>query len=119
MRLTVVVDCADPTTLAGFWEAALGYRRVDAPVGYAALVPQRDEPGPVVLLQRVPEPKVGKNRVHLDLHPADPQAHIALLESLGARRLGGWVDELLAEGLRWQVLTDPEGNEFCVVEHLG
>jgi catechol 2,3-dioxygenase-like lactoylglutathione lyase family enzyme len=118
MRLSVVLDCADPLLLAPFWETALGYHRVDAPEGYAALVPQRGESGPVLLLQRVPEPRSTKNRMHLDLHPEDPQAHVETLQRLGARRIGGWIDELVAEGVRWQVLADPEGNEFCVVEHV-
>jgi catechol 2,3-dioxygenase-like lactoylglutathione lyase family enzyme len=118
MRLSVVLDCVDLAMLASFWETALGYHRVDAPEGYAALVPQRGETGPVLLLQRVPEPKTAKNRMHLDLHPQDPRAHVEALELLGARRVGGWVDELVAEGVRWQVLIDPEGNEFCVVEHV-
>jgi catechol 2,3-dioxygenase-like lactoylglutathione lyase family enzyme len=119
MRLSVVVDCSDPVMLAPFWETALGYRRVDAPEGYAALVPREGQSGPVLLLQRVPEPKSGKNRVHLDLHPGDPHAHLEALERLGARRVGGWVEDLMSEGFRWQVMEDPEGNEFCVVEHVG
>jgi catechol 2,3-dioxygenase-like lactoylglutathione lyase family enzyme len=119
MRLSVVLDCADPVSLAPFWETALGYHRVDAPEGYAALIPRPGETGPVLLLQHVPEPRTAKNRMHLDLHPEDPHAHVATLERLGARRIGSWVEELLADGVRWQVLADPEGNEFCVVEHVG
>ncbi|HEX3004741.1 MAG TPA: VOC family protein [Angustibacter sp.] len=119
MRLTVVIDCHDPEALEPFWAAALGYRPAQGPPGWAALVPPDGETGPVVLLQAVPEAKSVKNRVHLDVHPDDPAAHVARLEALGARRLGGWVDELADEaGVRWLVLADPEGNELCVVEHL-
>ncbi len=119
MRLTVVIDCSDPASLEAFWAAALDYRPAEGPTGWAALVPQEGETGPVVLLQPVPEPRSGKNRVHLDVHPSDPAAHVERLEHLGGRRVGGWVDELADEaGVRWQVMADPEGNELCVVEHL-
>ncbi|MDF3301935.1 VOC family protein [Streptomyces tropicalis] len=65
-----------------------------------------------VLFQRVPEPKTGKNRLHLDLHPGEGRRaqEVVRLEGLGAKVLrqisepsGGWV-----------VMADPEGNEFCV-----
>ena len=119
MRLTVVIDCSDPASLEPFWATALDYRPAEAPAGWAALVPQDGEPGPVVLLQPVGEPKSGKNRVHLDVHPPDPAAHVARLEGMGGHRVGGWVEELAIEaGVRWQVMADPEGNELCVVEHL-
>lgn len=119
MRLTVVIDCLDPAALVPFWEAALDYRQVDAPPGYAALVTTGDDPQPTLLLQQVPERKHGKNRVHLDVHPEDPLERVARLEALGATRLGDW-DEHLADsaGVRWLVLQDPEGNELCVVEHV-
>jgi predicted enzyme related to lactoylglutathione lyase len=119
VRLTVVIDCADPAALAPFWAAALEYQQADAPEGYAAVVPATRGDGPVVLLQRVPEDKAGKNRVHLDLHPDDPHAHLARLEGLGARRVGSWVEDLVqVAGVRWVVMNDPEGNEFCLVEHV-
>ncbi len=118
MRLTVVLDCLDPAALVPFWAAALDYREAEAPPGYAALVPAERGAGPVLLLQQVPEPRRGKNRMHLDLHPDDPSAHLARLESLGGTRLGDWLD-LDSAGVRWLVLADPEGNELCLVEHVG
>ncbi|MER7955944.1 MULTISPECIES: VOC family protein [unclassified Streptomyces] len=65
-----------------------------------------------ILFQRVPEAKTVKNRVHLDLHPGPDarDAEVERLESLGAsvqRRVSEW-------GTTWVVMTDPEGNEFCV-----
>lgn len=65
-----------------------------------------------VLFQRVPEPKTGKNRLHIDLHsaPGEMEAETVRLEALGAAVLRR-VDE---PGGRWVVMTDPEGNEFCV-----
>ncbi|MEU2245304.1 VOC family protein [Streptomyces sp. NPDC019224] len=65
-----------------------------------------------ILFQRVPEPKTVKNRLHLDLHagPDRREAEVARLEGLGAK-----VEREVAEqGGKWTVLTDPEGNEFCV-----
>ena len=60
--------------------------------------------------QRVPEGKVGKNRVHVDLHHPDPEALIAKVIDLGGTRLQDHGDESFS----WTVLADPEGNEFCV-----
>ncbi|MBO1414310.1 VOC family protein [Streptomyces sp. FH025] len=65
-----------------------------------------------ILFQAVPEPKQGKNRLHLDVHPgpAEHDATVTRLEALGATALRH-VDE---PGGRWLVMQDPEGNEFCV-----
>jgi hypothetical protein len=118
VRLTIVIDSVDPGALVPFWSAALGYQEAPAPPGYRALVPPERDGRPVVLLQQVQEAKSGKNLVHLDVHPDDPAAHLARLESLGARRLTGWQDLVAEAGVRWLVLADPEGNELCVVEHV-
>ncbi|MFB7864001.1 VOC family protein [Streptomyces sp. NPDC056069] len=65
-----------------------------------------------ILFQRVPEPKAGKNRLHLDLHPAPGtrEAEVARLEGLGAKALR----QVAEPGGSWTVMADPEGNEFCV-----
>jgi predicted enzyme related to lactoylglutathione lyase len=65
-----------------------------------------------VYLQRVPEGKQVKNRVHLDLFVADAALLISELEALGARVLGE--PQTGSEGGWWQVMADPAGNEFCV-----
>jgi predicted enzyme related to lactoylglutathione lyase len=65
-----------------------------------------------MLLQQVPEPKQGKNRMHLDLRVADSETEVARLVALGARILQGPHDD---EGHWTTVLADPEGNEFCVI----
>lgn len=115
MRISVVLDCLDPDRLVPFWEEALGYRLADSLEGYRVLVPREGEPaGPVVILQPVPEPKRGKNRMHVDLHPADAARHIEHLESLGGRRVGS---PIASFGVTWQTMSDPEGHEFCVVGH--
>ncbi|MEU3556685.1 VOC family protein [Streptomyces fragilis] len=65
-----------------------------------------------LLFQRVPEPKTGKNRLHLDLHPGNGarEAEVERLTALGARVLR----EVREQGGAWTVMYDPEGNEFCV-----
>jgi predicted enzyme related to lactoylglutathione lyase len=71
------------------------------------------------LLQRGPEPKSGKNRLHLDLHHDDGPAEVERLVALGASRVGAVNTEYLElDGTRFQVMADPEGNEFCVVWRL-
>jgi Glyoxalase-like domain len=122
MSLTIVIDCHDPDSLVGFWCTALEYRSVDVPGldSYRVLVPDAAQPGaPVVALQRVSEPRTGKNRVHLDVHPADLWARVAELEALGGRRQGEPVTEWLPVlGTWWQVMIDPEGSELCVVADI-
>ncbi|MET7860473.1 VOC family protein [Streptomyces sp. NPDC005318] len=65
-----------------------------------------------LLFQRVPEPKAGKNRLHLDVHagPDRRETEVVRLEGLGATRL----HKVEEPGGTWWVLADPEGNEFCV-----
>jgi predicted enzyme related to lactoylglutathione lyase len=124
MRLSVVLDCSDPAALVPFWTAAMGYRLASSPPGFEVLVPAEGEPaGPVIVLQRVPESKQRKNRMHLDVHVplvTGVPAHAARLAELGAERIGAPVTELWeAAGIWWQVMTDPEGNEFCLVADPG
>ncbi len=115
MRVSVVLDCSDPDALVRFWEAALAYRLVDSADGYRILAPRDEEPpGPVLILQAVPEPKIAKNRVHIDVHPDDAGEHVRYLETLGAQKLG---TPIAAYGVEWQTMADPEGHEFCVVAH--
>ncbi len=70
---------------------------------------------PTIFFARVPEEKVVKNRLHLDLSPIDTDrdTEIARLEALGARRT-----DLAPPETSWVVMLDPEGNEFCVLRSL-
>src|SRR5437588_334424 len=65
-RLEVILDCSDPEELMGFWREALGYRVYYSEPSLAVLVPHEVNASPL-LLQQVPEPKVGKNRMHVDI----------------------------------------------------
>ena len=124
MRVSVVLDCSDPAALVPFWCAALGYEQAGTIADFAVLRPAPGEPpGPVFILQRVADPKVGKNRSHVDIHPPAQPGVLALadrLEALGGHRRGAPVTELLEEiGIWWQVMSDPEGNEFDLVADPG
>jgi Glyoxalase-like domain len=112
LRMTeAVIDCADHGTVVDFWRDALGYRRVEVNEQYVALVPPSREPGQVPLLfQKVPEAKVVKNRVHLDFRAPVMAEEVARLVGLGATVLA----ERSLDDLRWTVMADPAGNEFCV-----
>jgi len=113
-RFEFVIDCRDPWALVSFWETALTYTRHPEATGepYLGMLPPENEPGPVVVLQRVPESKVVKNRAHLDLYVNDPESLIERLLSAGGSRLG---DPQTYEGQWFQVMQDPEGNEFCIL----
>jgi hypothetical protein len=110
-RVDLVLDCAEPSTLAEFWREALDYRDYYMDTNVAVLVPKEGVTPPLVL-QGVPEPRVGKNRMHLDIVVDDIEPEIARLQSLGATRLDTGVQSL-GETL-WVRMSDPEHNEFCV-----
>ena len=109
----LVLDCADPENLARLWAAALGYNYVGAAGSYVLLLPP-DPSQPKLLLQRVPEPKITKNRLHIDINVDDIDGEAARLESLGARRVSS--SPMSEHGTRWHVMADPEGNELCVCD---
>jgi predicted enzyme related to lactoylglutathione lyase len=113
---TVTFDCADPGRLAEFWAASLGWEvdegdeEPDAsikPVGTTAETPWQG-----LYFQKVPEGKVVKNRVHLDLRPLDSMA----AEVERSIALGATVQQRVdVEDSFWTVMLDPEGNEFCIL----
>jgi predicted enzyme related to lactoylglutathione lyase len=112
------IDANDPSALAGFWEALLGWRRTHEEPDEVVLEPPVGSPEdgvvPDLLFLRVPEGKQAKNRLHFDLRPDDQAAEVARAESLGARRVSvGQGDDVT-----WVVLADPEGNEFCILRAL-
>jgi catechol 2,3-dioxygenase-like lactoylglutathione lyase family enzyme len=112
------IDCANPNRLAEFWCGVLGYRTVDtgeSTDGSAFVeIGPADGDGPAVLFEQVADlpPKREKNRVHLDV--AAPtgsyRAEVSRILDLGAEH-----KDVGQRGVPWTVLTDPEGNEFCVL----
>jgi predicted enzyme related to lactoylglutathione lyase len=111
--ISLVLDCADPERLAAFWAPALDYANLGGAGAYVVLLPNAT-PGPKLLLQRVPEPKTVKNRMHLDIETPDVAAEAARLEGLGAQRVQA--EEMHEHGTTWILMADPEGNEFCVCD---
>ena len=127
-RLTeIVVDCRDPSTLAAFWTAALDYHVVRAEDDQVEIAPWPEEPPdlaarvrqapavPTIVFVSVPEGKTVKNRLHLDIRPLDRpyEDEVRRLIDLGARRA-----DIGQGAVPWVVLSDPEGNEFCVLGPL-
>ena len=110
-KIGLVLDCADPDKLAEFWSAAIGYTTLGGEGSYVLLVDEGAQQ-PKLLLQRVTEPKSGKNRMHFDIETPTVDEEVTRLEALGARRIEAEVFE--EHGNRWVVMADPEGNEFCV-----
>ena len=106
----LTIDCDDPERLAAFWCALLGYERQENFTASIRIGP-RSGAGPVLLLAPNATPKTAKNRLHLDLRPADRAATVDRAMALGAQPVP-WAR---AES-RWTVLEDPEGNEFCVLQ---
>jgi predicted enzyme related to lactoylglutathione lyase len=108
----ITIDCAEPLALAAFWTAALDLAVAGDYGDFVLLLPHGKAMGEAVGigLQRVPEAKAGKNRVHLDFHTEDREAEVQRLVALGAKQH----DTHSVPGLTWTVLSDPDGNEFCV-----
>ncbi|HLB39193.1 MAG TPA: VOC family protein [Actinomycetota bacterium] len=130
MRIDAIVfDCRDAAPLARFWAETLGWSV--APYDEAELTrlaskgitdpeddpsvmvePPEDTELPMLFFTEVPEGKVAKNRVHLDVVAEDElEAEVERLEGLGAS-IHSWAE---GDGGIWCVMLDPEGNEFCVM----
>lgn len=139
-KFSITMDAADPLAQGEFWAMALGYVREPPPPPYQTwdealigwgLPPERwndanaivdpDGIGPRIFIQKVPEPKVAKNRVHLDVRVSTSR------ENKDLAALQTKADQLVAAGAtqlevfddpstgQWIVMQDPEGNEFCIV----
>jgi hypothetical protein len=128
LRLTeIVIDCRDAAALAAFWAAALGYHVVRSDEDQVEIAPWEQEPAdladqvrrspqaPALVFVVVPEGKVVKNRLHMDVRPVDDDhdGEVQRLIGLGARHA-----DIGQGSVPWTVLTDPEGNEFCVLGPL-
>jgi predicted enzyme related to lactoylglutathione lyase len=108
-NVDIVIDGHDIEPLMDFWAAALGYRKSGTKDQYGLLLP--DDPAhPPVIVQRVPEPKTSKTRVHIDLRVDDVETKATELEALGAKR----IDVGQPGDAKFIPMADPEGNEFCV-----
>jgi hypothetical protein len=135
-RIDLTLDCADPTRLAEFWKLALGYADEPPPAPYATRqewLEQFDlsdddaddaawlhDPagvGPRLCLMQVPEPKVVKNRLHMDVRVAgdgSPQERWARITAAVERLTAAGGRTLREDAGHHVTMADPEGNEFDV-----
>lgn len=108
---SVVIDCNDFSRMSGFWQAALGYEPREEPEDDWVVLRDPAGAGVNVSIAKVPEPRLGKNRLHLDLYTQDAPAEIERLQALGAE-----VTRTPGPDEDFTVLADPEGNLFCVIQ---
>ena len=114
----VTVDAHNPRALAEFWAEALGWSIGEDgdDIGWW-IERELNDPNrtgfPDILFLKVPDSKVVKNRLHLDLRPDDQAAEVTRLESLGAKKVE--IGQSTDPDTTWVVMADPEGNEFCVL----
>jgi hypothetical protein len=140
-KVQIVFDCRDPAGLSKFYAEALHYKLQDPPEGYksweealkawgvpeaewnsASAIVDPEEKGPRIYFQQMDTPKLGKNRVQLDINASEGarvptqerkgqvRAEVERLLKLGAIEQREWEERQEY----WVVLQDPEGNEFCV-----
>jgi predicted enzyme related to lactoylglutathione lyase len=109
----IVIDAHDLPSLARFWADALGWRVLSSREQEVVVGPEVDAPVGLCFMPAGRTRKIVKNRVHLDVTTTadDRDSEIARLIDLGAHR----VDIGQTGQESWEVLADPEGNEFCVV----
>lgn len=104
---SLTFDCTDALRLAQFWAEALGSNVDEDATREKAYVEAPGWGGPNMWFNAVPEPKIAKNRVHLDLRaPGRRRDEVRRLTDLGAT--------IIRDGAELVVMADPEGNEFCV-----
>jgi predicted enzyme related to lactoylglutathione lyase len=106
-------DAHDAAKVAQFWADTLGRQVADGADTHDAVVLPSDlvSAGPRLVFHQVPEDKIVKNRVHLDLSTTDLDADTERLEHLGATI----VRDVAEHGYHWITMADPEGNEFDLI----
>ena len=107
----VVFDCGNAGKLAQFWSEVLGRPVGPDPSEEFASIDAGGGAALSLAFAKVPEPKAGKNRVHLDLTVAALDDEVERVIAAGAREAGRFEED----GSRWVTLTDPDGNEFDLV----
>ncbi|HZD17338.1 MAG TPA: VOC family protein [Actinomycetota bacterium] len=107
----VTVDCHDPDGLGAFWSKLLGVEVAGWFGSNFVFLERPSEDAVAMAFQLVPEDKVVKNRAHVDLRVDDLDAVSRWVEEQGGSRLADHEEQ----GMRWRVMADPEGNEFCLM----
>jgi hypothetical protein len=109
---SVVIDCNDFGTMSTFWQQALRYVPREPPEDDWVVLRDPNGGNVNVSLQKVPEKRTGKNRLHFDLYTNDQDGEVRRLLEIGATRHSRISDP----DEDFVVLEDPEGNLFCVVD---
>ena len=115
----VIVDCESPRKQADFWAFALTWQSTERnPEEFQ--VGNSNGTDVSLYFMKVPEPKVMKNRLHVDLlADGSMEAEVARLVAAGARVVEVREDsDSFDNPDRWTVMQDPEGNEFCVTSSM-
>lgn len=107
----VMIDATDPEAVARFWCALLSTEVENRFDEGRFVFLSRGDHGPAIGIQRVPETKVTKNRVHVDIEVDDIEEWTRWVRQHGGHR----VADHQAAGAHWRIMADPEGNEFCLV----
>jgi hypothetical protein len=111
----IVIDSRDPAELARWWARVLDWQVVDRDSGYSWISRNGQlQDNLLLVFVPVPEAKTIKNRIHLDVNPTgvEQEQELERLLALGATRAD------IGQGdVPWIVLADPEGNEFCLLDH--
>jgi predicted enzyme related to lactoylglutathione lyase len=108
--IAVTIDCNDLEAMTAFWAALLDVEfQIAEPFGFLAHTPDRKV---TLWLQRVPEGRVGKNRLHLDFVVDDLETSLERVRELG----GDVGDQHTWREYRWQTCSDPEGNLFDIMQ---
>ncbi len=107
----IVLVGNDLESCAGFWSEVLGKEISFKTDKYCRI--GGDDDTPSLLLQKVPEQHEHKNRAHIDLDVKDLEPAVQRVVGLGGIKL----DEISEYGITWAVMADPDGNEFCLVQH--
>jgi len=112
---TVVVNVQDMPGAVRFWSTALGYQQREAAWNEEfMMLTDPGGQGTPLSLQLTDQPPREPVRVHIDLYTAEQQRHVERLVGLGASRVEDWA---YPDDADFIVLRDPDGNEFCVIDH--
>jgi hypothetical protein len=109
---SVVVDCNDFEAMSTFWQEALGYVPKYPPSDDWVILRDPEDKNVNVSIQKVPEERSGKNRLHFDLYTDEQEAEVKRLLEIGATRHPRTPEP----DEDFVVLEDPEGNLFCVID---
>ena len=107
----IVVDVNDLEACGKFWSQVLGADILYQDERYLRLGRKKEHP--TLLLQKVPEQHKEKNRVHIDLDVVKLDEAVSRVLELRGRK----IRSVKEYGIKWVVMADPDGNEFCLIKH--